>query len=85
MLNLTTINLIRNYGAAWFLLLLFTFPGLKKFGKTPSDVSPDVKVDNIFFSYMFLVLKDSNGHWPDDGSIENTTPPVLPSGAAWYI
>lgn len=27
--------------------------------------------------------KDSNGHWPDDGSIENTTPPGLPSGAAW--
>ncbi|XP_020608900.1 CCR4-NOT transcription complex subunit 4-like isoform X3 [Orbicella faveolata] len=27
--------------------------------------------------------KDSNSHWPDDGSSENTPPPGLPSGAAW--
>jgi len=46
-----------------------------------------VKVGNICFlcDNLFLVLKDSNGHWPDDGSSESTTPPGLPSGAAWYV
>lgn len=39
----------------------------------------------FFYCLLFIVLKDSNGHWPDDGSSENTTPPGLPSGAAWYV
>ena len=48
MLNLIKINLLRHYGTVLFQLLLLTFPGRKKFGKTPVDV-PNVEVENNFF------------------------------------